>query len=481
MTVSNDNAEGTATPSSANWVVDTFLDQAAWLGPHLPDPTRRGVLEWLARQFRDSTIAVLKDQLPLASPIQWEAEEAVMGLLRNADAPTVRRRAYRSSKQVTRHTDWARSYAKSQSGGFPTSFVEHRPQEVPDTQVMRGLANLCRSWAYFRQRFGYQQRSEELRETHQRLRRSWRQHGRLGPREMERLRTFDPDVFGAVMAAQTFWDRAIGDDEEMLRELLLDLVDSERALGTDRREKDDLMEPVVIAAIARAATEGTGGTGWRIQGVEYGEGVKPVILLEKGKLCCEISKNKPGAQSYELEHSVDRAKSDLAKMGIRAHGYEPDVVLRFWDLDHPGQRVFAFGDAKRNYAKDGAGYLRSNVKDTATAYLYAFAPLMGRPHGPVDPHDIGTAINPAITIFAYQGVSQIAGIGLRSEKGCAEVVKRLGREDFQFPNIVAFDRHHFESSADLDTPIDLLGAWFRRIAGQAVRALAEDRGYEFGT
>lgn len=468
----------TVETSSRDWLVETFIDHSTWLAPYLSNPSRMGVFQWLVEHLTSDAVQELKGLLRLDSRVQQKAEEQLIEFFEESSRPKIRRRVQRRSRKISRRTDWGRTLGRAVHSP-PTVYWENRRINVPDVQLMQALVSTARSWSSVLRKAGKPGRAENLTSAFEHLPNRWKKPAPLGRRQLKRLRRFDSQLARVIEAALHYWRQKLDDrNSEEFRRLLMKLVEGTDAFDRSS-DRDTLMELTVTAAIARAVSEGEQSTNsfgdrcWQLERLSLEQDDVPPVRLRSGKLCCEISKKKPDNQLpvEGLDHNVDL----LDKIGVSADGYEPDIVLKFWLEQQADQFIFAFADAKRNQSDDGKGYIRASLKDTATAYLVAFAHLMGKPPESVPPHKIGTAVNPAVTIFAYQGVDKVAGIPCR-EHDNTRILSCL-RNSERLPWLVAFDRQHLGTRTDETWQSPFLSAWFNRLARQAHRALNDGRGY----
>lgn len=478
----NEDTNGsTAETSSRDWLVDTFIDHSTWLAPYLSNPSRMGVFQWLVEHLTSDAVKELESILRLDSRVQQKAEEQLIDFFEQNSRPKIRRRVKRRSRQISRRTDWGRTMGRAVHNP-PTVYWEDRRIKVPDVQLMQALVSTARSWSSVLRKAEKFERANNLTSSYEHLPNRWKKPAPLGRRELKRLRRFDPQLAKVIEAALHYWRQQLDDrNSEDFRQLLLKLVDGADAFDQSS-DRNVLMELTVTVAIARAVTEGEGPTDsfgdrcWQLERLLLEQDDVPPVRLRSGELCCEISKKKPDNQLRV--DGLDRNVDILNEIGVSADGYEPDIVLQFWLEKQTDQFIFAFADAKRNQSDDGQGYIRTSLKDTATAYLVAFAHLMGEPSESVPPHRIGTAVNPAVTIFAYQGVDKVAGIPCR-EHDNTRILSCL-RNSERLPWLVAFDRQHLGARTDDTWQSPFLSAWFNRLARQAHRALRDGRGYHVG-
>lgn len=467
-----------STDVSRDWLVDTFIDHSTWLAPYLSNPSRLGVFQWLVDHLTSEAVKELQDVLQLDSRVQKKAESQLIDFFEQNSRPKIQRRVQRRSRQISRSTDWGRTLGRAVHSP-PTSYWENRRIEVPDVQLIQALVTTARSWSSVLRKAKKTGRAADLTASFEHLPNRWKQPASLGRRELKRLRRFNPQLARVLEAALHYWRQQLDDrDRDEFRRLLLKLVDSADAFKR-HTDRNTLMELAVTVAIARAVSENDDSASdarlWQLERLSLEQDEVPPIQLRSGDLCCEISKTKPDNQLPV--DGVDRSVELLDQIGVNADGYEPDIVLKFWLAHQSDQVIFAFADAKRNQSDDGKGYIRTSLKHTATAYLVAFAHLMGRPDHPEPADRIETAVNPAVTIFAYQGVDKIAGHPCPDDD-VSPTIMTCVRDRERLPWLLAFDRRHlgFRTDGNWDAP--LLSAWFNRLAGQAHQALLDGRGFQ---
>lgn len=467
-----------------NWLIDNFLAHSVWLMPHLPTPSRMGVLEWLCRHYSKEELNPELGSILMGSSAQREAEKKLINFFLEASKRPVQRRfTGRESRQISRYTDWGRTYSETITRP-PFPYRERRISEVPDIEVIRGLAGIATTWRVLLRKIGLVERAKRLQEALQPLPGAWRRPGPFRRAEFERLSRVDKSTAMTLMRGLNYWNQRLGDDEAIGFRDLLSKFTNAHQLSRAKGRRDYLMETTVVLAIARAAelSGRVGGDsedlgGWQIQSIEITEERKPSLRLVKDGLYCEVSTNKPTVLGGGKD-SLDRNAQLLKKIGLDADGYEPDVVIKYWRADNPSQVVYALGDSKRNRSQDGIGYVRSSVKGTASAYMLAFAHLMGAPPRGVNAahHEIKTAINPAVTLFTYQGSKKIAGVECSDCSRESAIIQAL-QDEARYPWLMTLDRRYLGETKDGEWRAPVLSAWFERISKQASDALSDNRGF----
>jgi hypothetical protein len=465
---------------------DLFVQQASWLAPQLDDPSRLGVLTWIARRLEPEARRTLLAAFPLHHPEQRRAEVALCSLLRRSIVSHPVR--LKPTVDVVRSVDWAETYVRARIGGQPPEpYLSRIRTPMPDRATLGALVTLARSWERLLElAAGDSPATSALRERRRSLQLARATLDRalprtsFGQRHAERLRRLDETAaqqVAAITAALAFWRRAFGaekeEDSAALRSLAEGLDD---ATVTN---VDTLLEVTTAISIARAAVQSTRPDWptkepWTIASIEERGSMAPRMRLRSGRLICEISKGTPASAPDGLGRRTKIADllgpwADEALPAIggrsRSSGRQPDIVLTFWSVDAPERSVFVLADAKRNATGTGESYIRAALEVAAT-YLMCFGYRMGLKVPSADAGGaISTAMHPGVTLFCRQGTGRPESSAvalLRSGKGV--------------PPVMAFDLVNHMSSRDLfgwQSPT--LSAWLGSLGRQAAKVLKVEK------
>lgn len=440
-----------------------FAEQAAWIAPHLPDPTRRGLLRWLATHLSEGAGQRIARLLPLDHPVQQRAEAAVVELLERRLAKSSCQLS--ASEVIGRNVDWPHTLERA-AGMTPTVHFERRRVSVPDRSCIGALAALGRTWLALVQLGDterHRRREEALRLT---LR-------RVGPvtssapftqrmaRNLSKLDSTAAQGVADIWCALRFWEAHFDCADAAA------LLEIGRQLRSDCMENPDhLLEVSATLSICRAAcqlpqsciTKQIWAVEWRTRGERRTE-----LVLKTGPLRCTVYKGKP----HPAPAQEDRLNHSLRLMGLAVRGNQPDINLRFERDGCPGA-VYILADAKRNWTGDGVSYLRAAV-EVAAAYALSFSHLLGTLHDE-STGTVRAVVNPAVTLFCRRSVAQVM-----AAESPSEIVERL-RTAPELPAIVAFDmeRHFGAGPSEWSSPV--LSAWFDRVSRDANSALLDGRG-----
>ena len=451
--------------------LDLFVDQVCWLGKHLRDPSRLGVMSWLGRALRPEIRDYLRSFFRADHPAHIEAELELLTLLRRPwqkQAPQ-----YSRLDMPERNVDWARTHVEELTSP-PVRFWARDMVPMLDGGLLAGLCSLGRTMLDLGT-FGNV--SDERRATRNALRDAIARVARaVGYRDgaythlhEQRLLRMGGETRKSALTLReylAFWRENFGADDDVVRLRAFAQEIEEADLRCGQRTLDSLLELSAAISIARAAMETRdavdlpNGIRWEIEDVdERDERNVPSMVLRCGALSCSISKRAPKG---------DTLVSLLTGMGIPARGNQPDIVVTFSKQYGDGQsnEIVVLADAKRNAGQDGRGYLTTSV-ETAAVYAVSFGHMMGLRFHPDGQGRIDGDVLPAVSLFCRQGVKLIAGAGPRRE----DIVARL-RSSERLPAIMALDVGHFfmgDGKAKWNPAI--VSAWFGRIAREASAAL----------
>jgi hypothetical protein len=453
--------------------LDLFVDQVSWLGRHLRDSSRIGVISWIGRALRPEVLDELRSFFRVDHLVHIQAERELLALLRRPwqkQAPQ-----YSRLDMPERNVDWARTHVEELTSP-PSRFWARDLVPMLDAGLLGGLCSLGTTMLDLGTLgpISDERRAvrEALRDAIARIARSiGRRYGAYTYLHEQRLLRMDRETRNSALALRaylSFWRDQFGGDGDVDRLRAFAREIDEADLRCQRRTLDSLLELSASIAIARAAIETQDaadlpdGTRWEIDAVdERDERNVPQIRLRAGALSCTISKNAPKG---------DALLPLLAGMGISARGNQPDIVLTFARKNADGQenKIVILADAKRNAEHDGKGYLAASV-ETAAVYAVSFGHLMGLRFHPDRRGQIDGDVLPAVSLFCRQGVRKVAGAGPREE----EIIARL-RAPERLPAVMALDLSHFfggEGGSRWRPAI--VGAWFGRIAREAAVALGQ--------
>jgi len=451
--------------------LDYFVDQVCWLGKHLRDPSRLGVMSWLGRSLRPEIRGYLRSFFRADHPAHIRAELELLTLLRRPwqkQAPQ-----YSRLDMPERNVDWARTHLEELTSP-PVRFWARDMVPMLDGGLLAGLCSLGRTMLDLG---ALGDISDERRATRDALRDAIARVARaIGCRDgaythlhEQRLLRMGGETRKSALTLReylAFWRDTFGGDDDVVRLRAFGQEIEEADLRCGQRTLDSLLELSSAIAIVRGAMETRDtadlphGIRWQLEDVdERDERNVPSMILRSGTLSCSISKRAPRG---------DTLLSFLAGMGVPARGNQPDIVLRFWKQREDGQtdELVVLADAKRNAAQDGKGYLATSV-ETAAVYAVSFGHMMGLRFHPDGQGRIDGDVLPAVSLFCRQGVKMIAGAGPRPE----DIVARL-RSAERLPAILALDVGHFftgDEKAKWNPAI--VSAWFGRIAREASAAL----------
>lgn len=446
--------------------IEVFAEQAAWLAPRLPDPTRRGLAAWLAAHVGDEARERLHSLMPVLHPLHEVAESALVGLLgRELKRPTrqVTRRAY-----PDRNVDWQATYLAS-LGGPAHTFFSSKCTAAIDSETVSALAGLARSWALALESYD----DERLQARASRLRGALERYPVLarpvafGTRHVRTLARLDRTAQAAVdviLKVLGFWNQMFGESGD--RESLLAMARTLQA--GDMSNINTLLEVTARLSIARVATTvRVGGSGpfWEVTPSSWSR--RQGIELRAASWRCHISK---GLLCDGADARVpDGLNESLSAMGLRSVGGQPDIVIKFWHVDDPARTLFVLGDAKRNVTGSGGEYLRESV-NVAAAYALSYARALGLQVPSGSGACLGT-LNPMVTLFCAQSVQRVVGVAGTSAEQAREI-----REAPRLPAFMAFDLvSHFGPTGAEGWEAPVLLAWFERISREACGLLVGGR------
>lgn len=445
-----------------------FVEHASWLAKMLPDPTRRGLVVWLAGYVEEEAARRLRDRMPIVHPGHLLAEHAVIELLER-DLLTPQKRKDRRS-YPDRNVDWQATFLNS-PGMRPHVFVSVDTLSKVNSACVAALIGLARTWAVALDAMGERElglRARRLREACARYRQLPAVPFNAGAaRVLARLDRRAQLSVKAILEVLGFWRRAFGEDRDRA---------SLFALGKELRISDmsnanALLELTATLSIVRSASNiriGERGPFWTP--VEGSWCKRHGIELRAGDWRCAVSK---GLLSTAGGHRIDDELNDSTRaMGLVAVGRQPDIVLKFWHEARPHQTLFALADAKRNATGTGEAYLRDAI-DVAAAYALSYAVPLGLTIA--DGRVRGT-MTPLVTLFCVQGVPRVMNsAGTSSEQ--AEAIRCAER----LPLVIAFElAKHFAPDGDpWRSPV--LEAWFARLSSQACSRLSRCGGVAIAT
>ena len=424
-----------------------FFSHAGWLVPQLADPSRRGLIVWVARHLERDERQNLAHHLRLEHPVQEEGEKALKRFL-DTD-PTVRRMRMNRTENLTRHVDWPTTYERA-LWHPPLEYYERKPAEFPDEQLVSSLLTLADSWGRLHNVLGDPKRGRGLLALRGKRHQKQRYGVAYDIRMSQRLRHLDSDAAEAIDRAVRLLDGAFGthqDDSEVFEDLA-EIIQDEQS--------DVLLELIVLLSIARCAGE----CGWDVAPHENDEQRMPQILLSRGEWRCSLSKEKPHEASSA--ENADRISWLRKQMGNDdSTGHEPDITLRFWREGEEENAVYVLGDAKRNVSAEGKAYIGPSV-EAAVSYLAAYGHLMAvEPAGKGERDPFKCTISPAFTLFFLKGMHRVAGV-----KEPESVAALLGNGD-DCPSVIGLDLEHLGTVESGWEPSPVLKAWFKRISTMA--------------
>lgn len=440
-----------------------FAEQAAWIAPRLPDPTRRGLICWLGTHLSQGAGQRIARLLPLDHAVHLRAEEAIVELLERRVLKT--HRQLLANDAIARDVDWPVTLERA-AGMTPTVYFERRPIQIPDRPCVGALAALARSWLAMLE-LG---EGEHHRRREERLRRTLRRVGpvtgapgfshRVG-RSLSQLDAAAAERVNHIRAALRFWSERFDASDAV------SLVRIGQKLRSDSiNNPDNLLEVSATLSICRAACQLTESCVpnqiWEVHS-RIGHG-RTETVIKAGPLRCTIYKGKPSPRPEQ----EDRLNPSLRLMGLMVRGGQPDINLRF-ERDRCAGAVYLLGDAKRNWTGDGVNYLRTAV-EAAAAYSLSYSHLLGMSRDSARSGAVRAIVHPAVTLFCRRSVRHVLGM-----ESTADIVDQL-RTAPELPPIMAFDleRHFGPGQHEWLSPI--LSAWFHRISSDANRALQEGRG-----
>ncbi|HEX2572959.1 MAG TPA: hypothetical protein VH877_25630, partial [Polyangia bacterium] len=356
---------------SSQPIIDLFLHQVGWIAPRLPDPSRPGVIVWLARQLAKESQDRLKPLFRLDHEVQLNAEKALILLLaRTWQQPRPLRRALEIPE---RQVDWPHTYLTEISRP-PERYWTREPILVPDLELRAALVTLAWNCIQLLELGtlgrAHQERRNRLQEAVAAVPLVARRSVVYQRHHEQRLLQGDPaarQAGQAIGAWRTFWLHRFGGDSD--RAALQELA--QRIDATYDTNADALLELVATMAIAQAACACSGpdrlfDAGWEIDGpIEHSRG-RPVIRLRSGPFRCGLYKGLPHSPGGGKEGKAKDALTPLLlQLGDEStRGNQPDIVLSFWREGREDEWVAVLADAKRNAKKedDGIGYLRKSVE-----------------------------------------------------------------------------------------------------------------------
>lgn len=296
-------------------------------------------------------------------PVQRNAENLLIDFI-DRHAMTVQRKNVVCRVHPSRTTDWVRTHVEQNLMKRKGEYWSTARLAAPDLNLRMGLANLLDRWDNL---LGLQPTDDRI-ERRKRLQ-SVRsklpsQHHPWSFPMTKQLSMLDKTVGNAVSACLHHWERPAVRGKE-----LKDLV---RQWNLPARNKDNLFEWIIAMKIARDAMN----NGWSVQKIrdridkaKYGD-----FLLKKGCLWLRISKGKPRDGNNELL-TIDKVALIAKRHGLGASGFEPDVVLTFFNEENPRNVITFLADAKNNQTGDGKDYIRSQIGKAAT-YVYAYEKIL---------------------------------------------------------------------------------------------------------
>jgi hypothetical protein len=489
--------------SERSLLVDALETHATWLVSRSSLRSQEDLVSWISPKLTEEAAEALETLLPLEHPAQKRAEEEICQLLEAEEAPERHERERRTVERPTRAVEWGESYANS-VWNPPLEYVEIERVPRPDIPVMAALVEQARQWRDTLEAHShndrYSERSSKLENAISKARNAWTDRDAvLDVRKLDRLAQYDPDAATAIRRGLDLWGYTdSGDLGEAFREAFSEAIEREENVEDN---DNTLLEILCGWSIARAVVEGDGGRDWQFADEPLSASKADSIVFEvedrESGLCCDIRTGsgarprdciwdgappKDDGETRLLDRELALRRSELGEDGQDAR--QPDLTLHFTHADASGH-LFAFGDAK-NYEGD----LSKTIKDTGTAYLFAFGALCGLPDeesGAHSPFEIATALRPPVTIFGRDGVDRV----LDCDAGETDaIVEAFCEDDRAIEPIVVFGEEHYLGSAsgsDDDSErenneywsVPVLEAWFERLASDAEKAFEDGRALEF--
>lgn len=355
-----------------NEFLNIFLD---WFCTHY-DLALDELLGHMAVRLKanDENLKIIRMDILIDHPLQRQAENLVAEFIER-HAMTVQKRKIFFTIYPTRSTDWGLTSIDHMTGRVGEYRLTDK-QRIPDLKLRMGLANLLDRWISM---LGLLPTDDR----HNRIRKLQLVRQKLPSQQLpwsfgltKQLSSLDKATGDAVSACLYHWERpamrgrALG---QYFSESLLNWEEHNQPLVA--QNDDNLFEWVIAMKIARSSCH----SGWRLEKThahidqaKYGD----ILLGHKDykNLRLRISKGKP-RDGRNKPLGTDLVASIVHRHGIRASGFEPDIVLTFFNQNNPSNVITFLADAKNNATGDGAGYLRSQI-NTAAAYVYSYEKIL---------------------------------------------------------------------------------------------------------
>ncbi|MEO8179429.1 MAG: hypothetical protein ABI895_11420 [Deltaproteobacteria bacterium] len=447
--------------------IDLFVEHATWLAPRLPDPSRQGLVAWLAANMGGEAVRWLIHRMPLRHPVQQQAEDVLIDLLQHDFIRAQRTRQVLD--RPDRAVDWAETYLRA-CGRSPTEFVSYNTRPSVDMATVSALKGIASTWALALEACeddsGFQIRAAKLRRACEPYQ-PWAPAPFDAAREraIARLGAEGKAALVILRKAFGYWQDAFGEDgdNESLRRLAAALEPPTVS------NVNTLLELAATLSIVRTAlTVAPTGSAvcWELAPESWQFGSCGIELRAEAWRC-RISKGL--LTEADGKPVTDGLNQSLKAMGLDCIGNQPDIVIRFWHSERPWRTIFALADAKRNRTGNGENYLRCSV-EAAAAYAFSYAHVLGL-YVDVAGGVCRGLVNPLVTLFCAQGVGKVLGA-----KGSALEQANALRTASKLPAILAFDlQSHFgPTDGPWDSPV--VNAWFTRICTEACTHLTSERG-----
>lgn len=328
----------------------------------------------------DENLQIIRMDMLIDHPLQRQAENLVVEFIER-HAMTVQKRKTVFTTYPTRSTDWSLTHIDHLTGRVGEYRVTDR-HRVPDLKLRMGLANLLDRWISLLGLLPSDDRHDRRQKIQLTRQKLPAQQCPWSFGLTKQLSSLDKATGDAVSACLYHWERPAMRGQELGKYFGQSLENWEQKnQPLVARNNDNLFEWIIAMKIARSACH----SGWRLEKThnhmeqaKYGD----ILLSHEShkNFRLRISKGTPkDGNRKDLSNNSVNFLDTVARIGRRhglnSTGFEPDVVLTFFDQTNSGKVVTFLADAKNNPTGDGADYLRSQIK-TAAIYVYSYGEIL---------------------------------------------------------------------------------------------------------
>lgn len=405
-------------------VTDQFLNLFKWYCKDA-DLTLDELIGHLANRVTEpDEWRTIRYAIYVDDPVQLEAENALASLVQCM--PKRHQTIRRWTAEPGRDVDWAQTFLASKSSR-PGEFCTLVRTQVPDLHLLQALAGLASRWRRILEVVPHAAnksfREARLREVGAAL------HPRQIPWSLataRQLQRVDRFAASKIESAMQMWEGP-GSRGDALAKRFEQWLNRDQGHGLKALNEDTLFEWTVALAIAKTAVaeERWSLAKTRFAGNEtkYGE-----ILLSQEDWRLRISKGKPRDIDGNIlnRHCDDLITNAQKQAGLNPTGFQPDVVLSFFQQNIPKSLVTFLADAKRNDEGNGRNYISPSIQKAAV-YVLALEKFL--------------YCKPYCTLFFQQGIDKVANINSKTQDHLTTLVNKLANsvDAFTFPEILCLD------------------------------------------